>query len=147
MIVIEDFVHLVGAYLRFLPALLFSSSAFSGAFSLVLASLDLPSPEIILAGLDTIEDVLKAPIKNPQLGQAVQMLSITHGARLTALTLHGLVQSYPEDGIEPIVEIMRELFKYSPGEMLGWVGKALESLPGHVMPVGDKQKLLLTYQE
>ncbi|WWD05130.1 hypothetical protein V865_003202 [Kwoniella europaea PYCC6329] len=140
--VMDDYVHLLIAYLTSIPALVLSSPSLQPAISHILATLTCHSPETILVSLDTLVILSNHLPSNHRL----QEIFMTYGKVIVGLLINGLiVQDFPEDALDQIRIILNALTSTGTTQsqkLESWFGETINGLPGHVVPGGEKQAFL-----
>ncbi|OCF35078.1 transportin-3 [Kwoniella heveanensis BCC8398] len=140
--VMDDYVHLFIAYLTSIPSLTLTSPLLHLAVSHVLSALTCPAPETILISLDTLVVLSKSAL-DARYHAALQPIFGQYGKVLLGLVIGGVVQGYPEDGLDQVQIVVGALAELVPPETAeGWFVQAVQGLPGHVVPGGEKQAFL-----
>ncbi|KAK4688053.1 transportin-3, partial [Tremellales sp. Uapishka_1] len=138
--VVDDYAHCLMAYLTGLPQAVLSSPSLPQAFSHTLASLVCPSTETVLICLDVLGRLSNLL---PQYHQQLQPIFAQYGQVLLGLVINGVIQGYPEDGLDSVKEIFGATVGcVSPQEAQGWMQEIMNGIPGHVVPASDKQVFL-----
>lgn len=139
--VIEDYLQAIVSYLKRTPAILMSSSALPSVFDLILSALTLPAPETVICALELVIDLLKIGTadSSPYLTIITNAVK-TYGERIIGLSLNGMVQDYPEESHEYVIDALKEMVKMCPAEAKAWTEAGIDKLPGHVAPPSDKQE-------
>ncbi len=135
----DDYVHCFMSYLTNLPDIILSSPVLPVATAHTLSALTCPAPETSLICLDTLallSQRLSHPPHQPQLQPVFQQ----YGKVILSLTLSGVVQGFPEDGLDQIQQIVGATVQCAPpADIEGWIDEAMGEIPGHVVPSGEKQ--------
>ncbi|KAK8864138.1 hypothetical protein IAR55_001384 [Kwoniella newhampshirensis] len=140
--VMDDYVHLVMAYLNSIPDLTLSSSLLHLAVSHTLAALTCPAPETILISIDTLA-MLSKHLVQPQHHNQLQPIFAQYGKVILVLIIGGVVQGFPEDALDQVQEILQTTAATLPPDVVeGWVAEAVQGFPGHAVPVSEKQAFL-----
>ncbi|ORY31770.1 armadillo-type protein [Naematelia encephala] len=139
--VMDDYVHCFMAYLNALPAVL-SSPVIPHAVQHTLSALTLPASETIFASLDTLA-LLSQRLSHAQYQPVLRPVFGQYGEVIAGLTIGGIVQSFPEDSLDQVQQILGATLSCAEPAVAGaWVMKAIESLPGNVLPAVEKQKFV-----
>ncbi|WRT66764.1 uncharacterized protein IL334_003727 [Kwoniella shivajii] len=140
--VMDDYVHLFMAYLTSIPNLILSSSLIHLAFSHTLSALTCPAPETTLISLDVLSTLSKS-LLHAQHHSQLQPIFAQYGKVLVDLVMGGIVQGFPEDGLDQVQIILGAITNsLPPQEVEQWFIESISSLPGHVVPVQEKQGFL-----
>ena len=139
----DDYVHCFMSYLTHLPDITLASSLLPLATAHTLSALTCPAPETILICLDTLA-LLSQRLPQPQIQPVFQQ----YGKIILSLTLLGVVQGFPEDGLDQVQQIVSATVVCAPpAEVEAWVGETMSEIPGHVVPSSEKQILLRELHE
>jgi transportin-3 len=139
----DDYTHCLMAYLNTIPALTLSIPSLPLAVSHTLSALSCPAPEIVRIALDTLAKLSTLVPSSPPLQPIFQQ----YGKAIVSLVLQGVVQDFPEDGMEEVEKILITTVAVGGGESEGWAVEALSGVPGHVLPASDRQAFVTELQE
>jgi transportin-3 len=143
----DDYVHLLMAYITHVPNVSLYSPFFHLAFSRTLAALTCPAPETILICLDTLS-LVSQRFATEEYRPLLQPVFAQYGKAVLMLVLGGVVQGYPEEGVDQVHEIVAATVFAVPAHEAGeWVAGAIGALPGNVVPPADKQAFLAEVHE
>lgn len=139
---LEDYCHALISFLTFLPPVTFSSPALHLATSHTLSALTCPAPPITSVALDVL-GILAQNMNEAQLPP----IFVQYGKAILTLCLGGVVQDFPEGTVDPVKEIVGAVCQAAPpAEVEVWAQEAMASVPGHVLPLADKQAFLAELQ-
>ncbi|WVQ73550.1 hypothetical protein IAR50_003128 [Cryptococcus sp. DSM 104548] len=151
--VMDDYVHLLYAYLSRLPTLIIPNPSLPLAFSHTLQALTCPSTIITLVSLDVLTQLtnLLSPASSPDSAittPVLEPLFAQYGQVLTGLVVKGLVGEFPEDAVEQVENILVGLGTGLPGGVVvGWIGEGVGEIGGHLVPAPDKQAFVAQISE
>lgn len=140
--VMDDYTHCFMAYLNTIPALTLSVPSLPLAVSHTLSALSCPAPEIVRIALDVLAKLSTLVPTSPTLQQPFQ----TYGKAVISLVLQGVVQDFPEDGMDEVEKILITTIAVGGPQSEGWAVEALSGVPGHVLPVSDRQAFVTELQ-
>jgi transportin-3 len=136
---------------------IFNSSQLPNIIELTLATTTLPAGQSVMTALELIEDLLKYAVSPQEVAAGavpptylpvLQALIQQYGQKIVTMVLQGVVQDYPEDGQQPVGEIVKSICKLAPPENVRqWVALAIEGVPGHVIPVSSKQEIMQAFDQ
>jgi len=147
ILVMDDYVHCFMSYLIHLPVVTLSSPLFQLATAHTLSALTCPAPETSLICLDTLA-LLSQRLSHAETHPRLQPIFQQYGKAILSLTLAGVFQGFPEDGLDQVQRVVAATVSCAPpAEVEGWVSEALNEIPGHVVPSGEKQTFLRELHE
>lgn len=143
----DDYVHCFMSYLTNLPTTILSSPLLPLATAHTLSALTCPSPETTLICLDTLA-LLAQRSSHPQSQPLLQPVFQQYGKAILSLTLSGIVQGYPEDGLDQVQQIVAATVQCAPpADVEVWAREAMSEIPVHVVPSGEKETFLRELHE
>lgn len=149
--VMDDYIHVLQAYLTHLPIPTSHSSHLPTFLSHILSTLSCPSIETIISSLDTLA-TLASLLSNPSTTDLIQPVFAQYGKAIIVLLLDGVVQAFPEDVVEQVQVVVGATVTCVQAlgrgkEVEGWAGEAMAGLPGNVLPGGEKEVFLRELHE
>lgn len=134
--------HALRTFLKRCPHLLLSSPSLPVVFDLALVTLTLPGSDVVMNTLETLVDLLEAGTKDagsPYLA-TMQSAAKSYGHKIVTIAVNGMVQNYPEESQDAVIDLLKQLTQLCPAETREWVLTTVQSLPGHIAPATDKQE-------
>lgn len=138
----DDYAHTFIAYINFLTHPTLSSPSLPLAVSHTLAALTCPAPETNLVCLDVLA-LLSKHLQDSSLQPHIQPLFQQYGKAIVGLLINGMVTDFPEDGLDQVQEVLAAAVICAPAqEVAEWISLAVDGIPGHVVPAGEKPRFL-----
>jgi transportin-3 len=142
----DDYVHLVMSYLTHLPALTLTHPSLAQSLSLTLTAVTLPAPETILGSLDVLS-LLSQKLQNPQFQPYLQPIFAQYGKVMIGLLLKGLIEGFPEDGVESVADVIGGVCAVGGWEVEAWVKEGLEGVEAGRLPIAEREKFCIEIHE
>ena len=143
----DDYVHCFMSFLTNLPNTALSSPLLPLAASHTLTALTCPASETTLICLDTLAH-LAQQLSHPNTQSLIQPVFRQYGKAILSLTLSGVVQGFPEDGLDQVHQIVGATSLCAPpNDIEAWATEAMGEIPGYAVPLTDKQNFIRELHE
>lgn len=151
----DDYVHVLIAYLTHLPIQTLHSPCLPTAFSHILATLQCPSISTVLTCLDALSilcDLLQADAASSSGGSGpaaiIMPIFAQYGKAIVGMMVEGAVSDFPEDSLEQVQVVLSTTTRCAPpDEVKGWVGEAVGGLRAGSVGLGDRGEFVRELNE
>ncbi|ODQ68212.1 ARM repeat-containing protein [Nadsonia fulvescens var. elongata DSM 6958] len=150
---VEDFFHLMGDVLMFLPFKFVDSDLFVSTLEAAMASLALEQEGTVLVTLHFLRDLFSYGFGTPVSSvfssvpsatrNAIINMAVQQGAQLSARIFSGLIYTFPRDCVTDASGLLLTLIQLVPNDQaLNWISSTLSLLPEGTVGEEEKTKLL-----